>query len=243
MFALQTDLVSAVLKTCQHDSSIILRWLRAEGFIDIETPVFPNCDDKRCYSEPEDFLPVAQSMKVHLKLLWLIVEQRKVSIAITYNPLMTAVGYIYQDHDIGWRQSQTLPFFWRFKETSPAAAEKDEAKSKEIFFKYSRPLNYGLDLARITTTFIDAMSIYLGPTLAWVPAFQISVPLGKTPTPTVYMPETACAHCSAESREESYRKDIRNMYRDPPLHGYPHGTIPKATLALYAPDFPTTPPE
>ncbi len=94
MLALQNDLAYAILKTCQHDSSIILRWLRAEGFTELETPVFPNYDDIRGYPEPRDYLPLAKSMALHLKLLWSIVEQRKVSIAVTYNPLMAAVGYI-----------------------------------------------------------------------------------------------------------------------------------------------------
>jgi hypothetical protein len=111
MLELQTAMASAVLKTCQQDSSIILRQLRAEGFTDIETPMFPNCDDPRRYPDPEDYLPVAQSMKLHLRLLWSIIEQRKVSIAVTFNPLMIAVGYIYQGHDIGWRQSGTLPLY------------------------------------------------------------------------------------------------------------------------------------
>ncbi len=83
MLALQNDSASYVLKTCQHDTSSILRWLRAEGITNIETPVFPNCDDKRRYPEPEDYLPMAQSMRLHLKLLWSMIEQRKVSIAFS----------------------------------------------------------------------------------------------------------------------------------------------------------------
>jgi hypothetical protein len=103
---LQNDSASAVLKTCQQDSTIILRWLRAEGFTQLETPVLPNYEDTiKRNPEPGLYLPLARSLALHLKLLWSIVEQRLVSIAVTYNPLMTAVGYIYQGHDIGWKVS------------------------------------------------------------------------------------------------------------------------------------------
>jgi hypothetical protein len=97
---------------------------------------------------------------------------------------MTAVGYIYQGHDIGWKMSHTLPFYWCFKQISPASAAQDEAKSEEIAFKYTRLLTYSRDLSRITTTFRKAMSIHLGPTLDWVPAFEIAPPLGKILSPT-----------------------------------------------------------
>jgi hypothetical protein len=167
------DLTSSALKTCQQDSTGILRFLKAEGFTQLETPVFPNYEETiNPNPEPGYYLPLARSLALHLKLLWSIIQQRLVSIAVTHNPLMTAVGYTYQGHDIGWKMSQTLPFYWRSKKrSSPDSVAQDKAKSEEIAFKYTRLLTYGRDLSHITTNFRNAMSIHLGPTLDWVPAF------------------------------------------------------------------------
>ncbi len=85
------------------------------------------------------------------------------------------------------------------------------------------------------------MSIHLGPTLEWAPGFEIAPPLGKFPTASVFIPETACNHCSHDSRETSYLQDIRNIYRTPPLHGFPYGIIPRATLNNYTPYTTTSP--
>jgi hypothetical protein len=178
-------------------------------------------------------------MKLHLKILWSIIEHRKVSTAVTFNPLMTAVGYTYQGHDIGWRHSETVPLYWALKDTTRAEVERDNLKAKDVYFKYERLLTYGVALAKVAITFRNSISVHLGPTLAWVPAFQISVTLNKISPPTVYIPATTCVHFSPESREKRYRKDVRNMYRDPTGHGWPHGTIPKATLAHYEQQNPT----
>jgi hypothetical protein len=48
-------------------------------------------------------IPTAQILVDHLRFLWRILQQWKVSISVTYNPLMTACGYIYQGHDFGWK--------------------------------------------------------------------------------------------------------------------------------------------
>jgi hypothetical protein len=145
---------------------------------------------------------------------------------------MTAVGYIYQGHDFGWRHSGTVPLYWALKDTTRAQAERDNVKAEDIFFKYKRLLNHSIALAKVTITFRNSMYVHLGPTLAWVPAFQISVTLNKISPPTVYIPETTCVHCSTITREKRYRRDIRNMYREPPLHGWPHGTIPGPHLII-----------
>ena len=175
MHDLQDDLASSILKACQQDTIILLRCLKAEGFTQLETPVFPNYDNIINRSpEPGYYLPLARSLALHLKLLWSVVQQRLVSIAVTYNPLMTAVGYTYQGHDIGWTMSQTIPFYWRSKKCSPSSAAQDKAKSEEIASKYTRLLTYSRDLSRITTTFRNAMSIHLGPTLEWVPGFEVA---------------------------------------------------------------------
>jgi hypothetical protein len=195
-------MASAVLVKCHLDSSSILQQLRDEGFTDISTPTIPGWDESRCCFDPEDYLPAAQNMKLHLKLLWSIIEHRKVSTAVTSNALMTAVGYIYQGHDIGWRHSGSVPFYWALKDTTIAEVERDNGKARQIFFKYERLLNHGIALAKVTTTFINSMSIHLGPTLAWVPAFQISVTLNKISPPSVFIPETTCIHCSTKIREK-----------------------------------------
>jgi hypothetical protein len=47
-------------------------------------------------------LSTALSLADRLKLLWRTLEKWKTSITVTYNPLRTTTGYIYQGRDLGW---------------------------------------------------------------------------------------------------------------------------------------------
>jgi hypothetical protein len=53
--------------------------------------------------------------------------------------------------------------------------------------------------------------------------------------------QSKCLVCSLDMY--TFDEHIRNIYQAPSLHGFPHGTFPRATLNFYAPDFPTSPPD
>ena len=159
----RNDRASSALLKCQQESSRILRSLQNEGFTQIEIPAFPYYDDTINTShEPGHYLPFARSLALHLKLLWTIIQQRLVSIAVTYNPLMTAIGYTYQGHDYGWTLPpyHTLPPYWNKIASSPTSVAQDQDKAIEIISKYTR-LTYGRDLSKITITFRQDMSTHL----------------------------------------------------------------------------------
>ena len=185
---MRDDRASSALMKCQQESAGILRFLQAEGFTRLKNPVFPYYEDIT-NPEPGYYLPFARSLALHLKLLWSIIQQRLVSIAVTYNPLMTALGYTYQGHESGWTMSHTPPLHWHSTPSSPDLMAQDQAKSEEITSKYNRLLTYGRDLSVITTNFRKAMSTHLGPTLEWVPGFEIAPPPGKFTTPSVFIPK------------------------------------------------------
>ena len=201
----RNDRASSALLKCQQESSRILRSLQNEGFTQLEIPAFPYYDDTINTSpEPGHYLPFARSLALHLKLLWTIIQQRLVSIAVTYNPLMTAIGYTYQGHDHGWTLPpyHTLPPYWNKIASSPTSVAQDQDKATEIISKYTRLLAYGQDLSNVNTDFRQNMSVHLGPTLDWLPGFEIS-PLSKYVPPTVHIPEMACTHCSPERKSIS----------------------------------------
>ena len=139
----RNDRASSALLKCQQESSRILRSLQAEGFTKITIPPFPYNDGTANTSpEPGYHLPFARSLAQHLKLIWTIIQQRLVSIAVTYNPLMTAIGYRYQGHDYGWTLPPypTLPPYWNKIASSPTSVAQDQDKATEIISKYTRLL-------------------------------------------------------------------------------------------------------
>ena len=96
--------------TAQEERSIktafLLQKLKEEGLTHISSSMI-----QEWYQALDlDPLPTAQSLIDRLKFLWRILEEWKVSNAVTYNPLMTACGYIYQGHDFfftNWQLQET----------------------------------------------------------------------------------------------------------------------------------------
>jgi hypothetical protein len=85
-------------KQCSVKIASILQQLKNAGQANITDsliqdwclPLSPN---------PKD---AAQDLVLRLTLLCTLIENWKVSLAVTYNPLMTALGFTYQGHDFEW---------------------------------------------------------------------------------------------------------------------------------------------
>jgi hypothetical protein len=85
-----------------------------------------------------DPLTTAQSLVERLRFLWRILEQWKVSIAVTYNPLMTACVYMYQGHDFGWKHCGGLVhnILWPQQASTSQEVFEDESQAENITLQY-----------------------------------------------------------------------------------------------------------
>jgi hypothetical protein len=84
-------------KKCSIKITSILQQLKIAGLADITDSFI----QEWCLLLRPDLTDAAQDLVQRLTLLWTLLENWKVSLAITYNPLMTAMGYTYQGHDFG----------------------------------------------------------------------------------------------------------------------------------------------
>jgi hypothetical protein len=86
-------------KTCSIKINSILQLLKNAGQANITDSFIQDW----CLPLKPDLTEAAQDLVIRLNLLWTLLENWKVSLAVTYNPLMTAMGYTYQGHDFGWK--------------------------------------------------------------------------------------------------------------------------------------------
>jgi hypothetical protein len=85
-------MASTAQTECSIKTASLLRQLKGESLTHISNSLI-----QEWYQALDpDLLSAAQSLTDRLKFLRTILEQWKVSIAVTYNPLMAAFGYIYQ---------------------------------------------------------------------------------------------------------------------------------------------------
>jgi hypothetical protein len=92
-------MASTAQKQCSIKIAFILQQLKEAG----QTNITDSLIQDWCLPLDPDFKEAAQDLVIRLKLLWTLLENWKVSLAVTYNPLMAAFGYIYQGHDFGWK--------------------------------------------------------------------------------------------------------------------------------------------
>jgi hypothetical protein len=86
----------------------------------------------------------------------------KVSLAVTYNPLMSAFGYIYRGHDFGWQQlGQSTS--WSTIPSIPQQISKDLEDANKVFILYKTLLGQSTALLVTTTESRQAMSYAFGP--------------------------------------------------------------------------------
>jgi hypothetical protein len=95
----QYPMKKSAQEICASKTALALENLKSFGLTTISRDMI--CECSTSLSDAHS-LSKALSQADHLEHLWRTLEQWKTSIAVTYNPLMTATGYFYQGHDFGW---------------------------------------------------------------------------------------------------------------------------------------------
>jgi hypothetical protein len=229
--------INKAQQTCSTNITNILQTLKNDGLHTIPDIVI------REWRSP---LPASiQDLVQRIAFLYTLLENWKVSIATTYNPLMTAMGYEYMGHDYGWSEPhlrRELPTGsdspWSSTYSSHHNIHKDAVKAKATYDLYKLLLCHTASLHHTTKEFRRSMSLFSGPTTQWIIPCNIAQPPHDKPPPVLnYLapPGTECLHCHMKHHEEHrcYTKDPRNMYRYPPNAGWPNGKIPSWYLRMY----------
>jgi hypothetical protein len=115
---------------CSIKSASLLKQLKEDGMTHISSSMI-----QEWYQALDpDPLTTAQSLVNRLRFLWRILKQWKVSIAVTYNPLMTACGYIYQGHDFGCRHYGGLVhnILWPQQASTSQEVSDDNSQAESI---------------------------------------------------------------------------------------------------------------
>jgi hypothetical protein len=113
--AMQETATQIAQKKCSTKINSILQQLKSAGLQHI-TDVFIQ---EWCLPLPPIPRDAALDLVQRLALLYTLLENWKVSIAITYNPLMTAMGYTYQGHDFGWKAQDPINNTWSSMPSTP----------------------------------------------------------------------------------------------------------------------------
>jgi hypothetical protein len=93
--------ITKAQQTCSTNITNILQTLKNDGLQTI-----PDIVIREWRSPLALYRPTAtQDLVQRLAFLYTLLENWKVSIATTYNPLMTAMGYEYMGHDYGWSEA------------------------------------------------------------------------------------------------------------------------------------------
>ena len=220
-------------KKCSIKITSILQQLKSDG-LDVINDAFIQ---GWCLPLPPYVTDAAQELVLRLNLLYTLLEDWKLSLALTYNPLMTAMGYTYEGNDFGWRtdggcRSQT----WSTLPFSDLQLSSDANHARRTSDLYQLLFDHTSSLHVTTTEFRQAMSLSFGPHPHWVLPCNVAQPPHANPPPLLnYFTSSGipCTHCNMGFHEEHrcYTKDPRNMYRFPPNGGWPNCSR-SATLAV-----------
>jgi hypothetical protein len=115
MTSTQDKTAQTAQKKCSIKITSILQQLKSAGLHNI-TDAFIQ---EWCIPLPPNLTDAAQDLVQRLTLLYTLLENWKVSLAITYNPLMTAMGYIYQGHNFGWKPQDPIKNTWSSMPSTP----------------------------------------------------------------------------------------------------------------------------
>jgi hypothetical protein len=237
--------IAKAQQKCSTKITDILQTLKDEGLQTITDVVI-----REWCSPLAQYRPTAtQDLVQRLAFLYTLLENWKVSIATTYNPLMTAMGYEYLGHDYGWSEAPVhqnsrqygLPTGsdspWSSIYSSHHKLHKDAVQAKHTYDLYKLLLGHTASLHLTTTEFRRAMSLLSGPNTQWILPCNIAQPPHDKPPPVLnYLapPGTVCLHCHMSHHEHRcYTKDPRNMYHYPPNAGWSYGEIPSWYLRKY----------
>jgi hypothetical protein len=86
-------------KQCSIKITSILQQLKNDGLQNINDDFI----QEWCLPLPPYVTDAAQELVLRLSLLYTLLEDWKLSLALTYNPLMTAMGYTYEGYEFGWK--------------------------------------------------------------------------------------------------------------------------------------------
>jgi hypothetical protein len=151
--AAQTAMQESATQIAQNKCSIkinsILQQLKSDGLQHI-TDVFIQ---EWCLPLPPKPRDAAKDLVQRLALLYTLLENWKVSITITYNPLMTAMGYTYQGHDFGWKAQDPINNTWSSMPSTPLQLSSDANDAKRTSDLYKVLLGHTASLHVTTTEF------------------------------------------------------------------------------------------
>ncbi len=150
--------------------------------------------------DPKD---AAEDLVLRLTLLWTLLENWKVLLAVIYNPLMTALGYTDQGQDFGWQKgAQTTS--WSTMPSTPHQLSKVTEDAKMMHILYRALLGQTAALSVTTTEFKQAMSLAFGPHPNWALPCNIAQPSHEIPPLLNHYapPGEKCSHCNLFFHEE-----------------------------------------
>ena len=223
--------INKAQQTCSTNITNILQTLKNDGLHTIPDIIIREWSSTSA--------PPIRDLVQRIAFLYNLLENWKVSIATTYNPLMKAMGYEYMGHDYGWSEAPVyqqdlstrknfgqydLPTGsdspWSSTYSSHHKLHKDAVQAKATYDLYKLLLCHTASLHHTTTEFRRAMSLLPGPTTQWIIPCNIAQPPHDKPPPVLnYLapPGTLCLHCNKSFHEEHrcYAKTPRNLYRHP----------------------------
>ena len=158
--------IAKAQQKCSTKITDILQTLKDDGLQTITDVVI-----REWCSPLAQYRPTAtQDLVQRLAFLYTLLENWKVSIATTYNPLMTAMGCEYLGHDYGWSEAplrRGLPDHrdtpWSSIYSSSHQLNKDAVQAKHTYDLYKQLLGHTASLHLTTTEFRRAMSLLSGP--------------------------------------------------------------------------------
>jgi hypothetical protein len=208
--------INKAQQTCSTNITNILQTLKNDGLHTIPDIVI------REWRSP---LPASiQDLVQRIAFLYTLLENWKVSIATTYNPLMTAMGYEYMGHDYGWSEA---PVYQKDLSTrknfgqldlppgsdSPRSSNlrrklhRDADQAKATYDLYKLLLCHTASLHHTTTEFRRAMSLLSGPTTQWIIPCNISTSSRQT-TSSAELPSTPRDRVSSLPYETPRRTQV-----------------------------------
>jgi hypothetical protein len=170
-------MASTAQQECPIKAASILQQLKEAG----QTNISDSLIQDWCLPLDPDPKEAAQVLTDHLKLLWTLLEHWKVSIGVTYNPLMAAFGYIYQRHEFGWKHIGGRSLAWPKLTLSSRELIQDSDDAKTIHILYKSLLSHSTALSTATVEFRYAMSYSFRPMPSWILPCDIADPLLNTP--------------------------------------------------------------
>jgi hypothetical protein len=187
------------LETCLDKSCSLLQQLHDSGII---TPPPTMISD---WSTLPDLESLDSSMILidRLHFIWKSIEQNKVSLALHHNARMTACGYTYKGHDLGWNRKlgklSKQDQVW-YSTATLQDSILDDPIVAGVNAKYMLLRDLTIQVRLTAKSFRNSMSTTFGPKLCWVPPFpiyDILLPFPLLPPSSYKAEDGPCTECDS----------------------------------------------